>query len=86
MSALAKPMVHSTRAIGTVQPINAESIINFNKLDVPPRANATATRYEITITYSTGTAPKDLKWVYANETDRNTDFDALVALISTVIP
>jgi len=86
MSALTKPMIHSSRAIGTVQPINAESIINFNKLDVPPRPNATATRFEITITYNAVTAPKDVKWTYDNQSDRDTDFTAMVALISTVIP
>jgi hypothetical protein len=85
MSALAKPMVHSTKTTGTVQPLNAEHIVNFNVLDVPPRANSTKTRYQITFTYNSVTAPKDIRWEYDNAVDRDADHTALIALLSAAL-
>ena len=85
MSALAKPMFHSTKTTGTTQPINAERITNMNTLDVPPRANSGATRYVITFTYDSIAAPKDITWEYATAVDRDADFASALALISAVL-
>lgn len=86
MSALAKPMIHSSRATGSEQPLNAEKIVDFTKITTPKVPNVSGDRYRINFTMEAGTGPKDISWKYKNETDMNDDFAAIVGLISTVTP
>ena len=86
MSALAKPMIHSSRASGDVQPINSERIINFVKLTIPPTPNSTKTAYKIVFSMDSGVSPKEVVWNYATQTRMDDDFTAIVGLVSTVTP
>lgn len=84
MSALAKPMIHSSRATGAVQPINSERIINFVKLTLPPIPNSKKTAYKIVFSMDSGTSPKEISWNYATLALMNADFTAIVAIVSTI--
>jgi len=85
MSAITKPMIHSSRATGSQQPINAEKIIDFMELETPS-INNQPTKFQIVFTMESGSSPKNVAWNYADQTDMNADFAAIVGLVSTVTP
>ena len=86
MSALAKPMIHSSRATGDVQPVNAEKVVNFSKVVTPPIPNSSTTRFQINFSMEAGTGPKDIIWNYADQSNLDADFTAILGLVSTVTP
>jgi len=86
MSALVKPMIHSSRATGDVQPVNAEKIINFVKLTIPPTPNSVKTVYRIVFSMDAGMNVKQVTWEYATSILMDNDFTAIVGLVSTVTP
>jgi len=85
MSALAKPMIHSTRATSGGA-VNAEEILTVEELTVNTPAGAVASTFQINFTMKDGTSPKNITWKYATVGDMNTDYAAIIALISTVVP
>lgn len=85
MSALVKPMVHSSRAIGNQQPVNAEKIIDFVELETTS-VNNTPTKFQLVFSMEAGTAPKSIIWNYSSKGDMNADFAGVLGLVSTVAP
>ena len=86
MSALAKPMIHSSRATGDNQPLNAEKIVSFVKIVTPPIPNSSKSTFQINFTMEAGTGPKDISWKYADQADMDADFTAILGLVSAVTP
>ena len=87
MSALTKPMIHSTRAIGTdANPLNAEKITSFTKLTIPKIPNGSGNTFAIVFSMEAGSNPASIEWRYDLEADRDTDFAAVLVLVSTVAP
>lgn len=86
MSALTKPMIHSSRSTGDDQPLNAEKIVSFVKVTTPATPNVAGSRFRINFTMEAGTGPKDISWNYAIQADMDADFTAILGLVSTVTP
>ncbi len=86
MSALAKPMIHSSRSTGDNQPLNAEKIVSFVKVVTPPIANSSTTEFQINFSMEAGTGPGNISWKYADQADLDADFTAILGLVSAVTP
>ncbi len=86
MSALAKPMIHSSRSTGDDQPLNAEKIVSFVKVTTPATPNVAKERFRINFSMEAGTGPKDIVWNYASQVDMDADYSAILGLVSTVTP
>ena len=85
MSALAKPMIHSSRA-SRFTPVNAEEVLTFEKLTATNPVGSTNAKYVINFSMKSGNAPKNIEWAYDSESDMNDDHAAILGLISTVTP
>lgn len=87
MSALATPLVHTLASDADIALVNAEFIMSMGKTDRPPRTENGKPVYSIDFkVLATDGQIKDVNWLYTdNEAQRNTDFDAVVAAISTAI-
>lgn len=82
MSALAKPMVHSTTAIAaTASMVNIEEVKAISKVDLPAVGNKPARYMMIFILKSGGKTA----WGYTTQALRNTDYTNLLAQVSTAV-
>lgn len=86
MSALVKPMIHSSRTTGDSQPLNAEKIVSFVKITTPPIPNGSKSTFQINFTMEAGTGPENLSWKYDTQVLMDADFTAIIGLVSTVTP
>lgn len=86
MSALTLPMIHSTRAEGTSQPIAAEKILSIDKIVLPAIPNASKSDFKIIFSMQANSNPGKIEWRYLLEADLDTDLAAILVLVSTVVP
>jgi len=85
MSALAKPMIHSSRAT-SFSPVNAEEILTFEEVTVSTPVGAVAAKWVINFSMKAGNSPANVAWQYASLGAMNADYAAIVGLVSTVTP
>ena len=89
MSALAKPMIHTTSATVNPSPmVNAERCTSVEKVDIPAVGNTPA-KYSIVFTLAqdpqTGTVQR-VEWNYATDsTTRDSDYAAVIVAISAAV-
>lgn len=90
MSALTKPLIHSTTVIsGQSDPVNIEKVSAVTTNDVEKvSTNNAAPKYEIIFHFHeaghVGT-PGTIVWRYATSTARDTAFAAILTLASTAV-
>jgi len=83
MSALAKPMIHSTATV--VSPssmVSIENVKGIYKADTPNRVGG-ATSYTIGFLYKDG-ASKTV-WTFATSATRNTEYDKIIIFASDLV-
>lgn len=91
MSAIAKPFIHSTRTIASPSGVvNIEEVASIEKFTEKGHAGSNTPSKEVFgIKFSMkrwDDKPTEITWRYTLEADRNTDYTAIVAAVSTVIP
>ncbi len=89
MSALTKPLIHSTTTVGgAVDPINIENIATLTKITVPDTgSNNNKPLYAINfVLRGVGSGnPTSVKWKWATESARNAAYNAIITLASTAV-
>lgn len=91
MSAIAKPFIHSTRTIASPSGVvNIEEVSSVEKFTERGHVGSNTPSKEVFgIKFSMkrwNDTPKEITWRYDLEADRNTDYNAIIAAVSTVIP
>lgn len=91
MSAITKPFIHSTRTIANPSGVvNSEEVSSIEKFTERGHVGSNTPSLEVFgIKFSMkrwNDTPREITWRYTLEADRNTDFTAIIAAISTVIP
>lgn len=89
MSALTKPLIHSTSTVGgAVDPINIENIATLSKITVPDSgSNNNKPLYAISFSLRgvNSGVPSRVDWKYATEAARDSDYDSILTLASTAV-
>lgn len=82
MSSLSKPLIYSSKADASAQPVNADQVSNVSKLDVTNVIGGGDVDYKIIFALSDqGQGVGRLEWGYVNESDRDDDY---LGVLSTV--
>lgn len=85
MSALAKPMIHSSRATSG-ESVNVEEVLTFEKVVVTNPTGAVGSTFSLNFSMKAGSVPRNIVWAFASQVDLDADFLAVQGLISTVTP
>jgi len=89
MSALTKPLIHSTTTVGgAVDPINIENIATLSKVTVPDSGtNNNKPLYGISFALrGVGSGvPTRVTWKWTTDAARNTAYNAIITLASTAV-
>jgi hypothetical protein len=87
MSAIAKPLIHSTTATGDADPINIEHVAAITKETVFAAENInTSDRFNIIFKFrGENTTPQEITWRYADEATRDASYNAILTLASTLV-
>lgn len=85
MSSLSKPLIYSTKADASAQPVNADQVTAVSKLSVPSiNGDGTQGPEDHRIIFSLtdqGQGVNRIEWRYLNESDRDDDY---LGVLSTV--
>lgn len=89
MSALVKPLVHSTKVIGGASDMvnveNASAITKTEKPSIVGRNEPAKWNIVFNVTDNGVGTPNFVTWKYDNVTDRDADFVSIQTLASTVL-
>lgn len=90
MSALTTPFIHTAHTVGGAsEPVNAEQVLSIGKTTIDPNSSAgSRATYEIVFQMADhGANPKEIRWRYETEEDRDNDYEGILVIVSTeVVP
>ena len=88
MSVILKPMVHTTNTIkGVAEPVGVDHIVTVTSGDaVATGAGGSDEHYiEFVVNAAGGQTSKAVKWRYSDAGDRDTDYAALLVVVSVAL-
>jgi len=88
MSALTTPFIHTSNTIDAVAtPVNAEQVVSIDKVSIDANsAIGSRATYDIVFNVNGGSSlTSKITWRYETENLRDTDYDDVLATVSTEI-
>lgn len=88
MSGILLPMVHTANTIdGVVTPVGIDHVVSASKVDAVAVGAGGSDEHKIVLSVvgEGSHTPREVEWRYVDAATRDTDFDALVALVSAAL-
>lgn len=86
MSALVKPLIHTTTTInGDADPVNVEAIATMTKVSNDQATGVKEFSHLVFSMLDHGNNPKSVTWKFADDTARDAAYTAVIALASTAV-